>query len=64
AVHNHPTGDAEPSREDLAVTRKLAAAGRAIDVALADHVVLGDGGRFTSIRRNHPQCFGQVNATP
>ncbi len=57
AVHNHPTGDPTPSAADLAVTRRLVAACRAIDIGLQDHLVLGDGGRFTSIRRAHPDCW-------
>jgi DNA repair protein RadC len=48
-AHNHPSGDPEPSAEDLAVTRRLIEAGRVLGVPLVDHVVLGDGG-FVSIR--------------
>ena len=57
AVHNHPTGDPTPSAADIAVTRRLAAAGRSIDVPLVDHVVLGDGGRFISLRQEEPGVF-------
>jgi DNA repair protein RadC len=57
AVHNHPSGDVTPSVADHAVTRVLAAAGRLIDVPLVDHVVVGDGGRFTSLRRMSPELF-------
>lgn len=57
AVHNHPTGDPTPSPADLQVTIRLVAACRAIDVPLQDHIVLGDAGRFTSIRRTHPHCW-------
>ncbi len=49
AVHNHPSGDPEPSHEDLTVTRRLAEAGRLLGVPLLDHVVVGDG-RYASIR--------------
>lgn len=48
-AHNHPSGDPEPSAEDLAVTRRLAEAGRILGVPLLDHVVLGDG-RWVSLR--------------
>ena len=57
AVHNHPSGDATPSAADRAVTQRLVAAGRTIDLALVDHVVIGDGGRFTSLRRADPGLF-------
>src|SRR5215475_3322554 len=42
-VHNHPSGDAEPSREDLRLTRQLVDAGRLLDLAVHDHVILGSG---------------------
>jgi DNA repair protein RadC len=42
-VHNHPSGDPEPSPEDLEITRRLAAAGELIGIRIADHVVIGDG---------------------
>jgi DNA repair protein RadC len=42
-VHNHPSGDPTPSSQDRAVTRQLAAAGRAIGIPVLDHVVIGRG---------------------
>jgi len=51
--HNHPSGDATPSRDDEAVTRRLAAAGDMIGIELLDHLVVGEG-RWTSLaRRGH-----------
>ncbi len=49
-AHNHPSGDPEPSVEDLEVTRRLRDAGKLLGVPLLDHVVLGEEGRFTSLR--------------
>ena len=48
-AHNHPSGDPEPSPEDLEVTRRLLRAGETVGVPLLDHVVLG-AGRFVSLR--------------
>ena len=48
-VHNHPSGDPEPSPEDLDVTRRLIESGRLLGVPLLDHVVVGNE-RFVSIR--------------
>jgi DNA repair protein RadC len=42
-VHNHPSGSAEPSRDDLNLTKRLSAAGEMIGVPLIDHVIIGDG---------------------
>lgn len=40
-VHNHPSGDPSPSRQDIALTRELADAAKALDIALHDHVIVG-----------------------
>ena len=48
-VHNHPSGDPTPSDEDVAVTRELAKAGKALDIQLLDHVVVGRNG-FVSLK--------------
>ena len=42
-VHNHPSGDPTPSREDLRLTRQLADAARLVDVNLHDHIIIGNG---------------------
>jgi DNA repair protein RadC len=49
AFHNHPSGDPEPSAEDLSLTRRLAQAGALLGIELLDHVILG-AGRFVSLR--------------
>ena len=49
-AHNHPSGDPTPSPEDVSVTRDLAAAGKLMDIELLDHLVIGRGGRFTSLK--------------
>ncbi|MBM3221985.1 MAG: DNA repair protein RadC [Candidatus Rokubacteria bacterium] len=41
SVHNHPSGDPTPSREDVRLTRQLVEAGRLLDVPVLDHVVIG-----------------------
>ena len=48
--HNHPSGDPDPSREDIAFTRRLARAGASVGVELVDHLSLGGGGRGVSMR--------------
>ena len=47
--HNHPSGDPEPSAEDLALTRRLAAAGSLMGIEVLDHLVLG-AGRWVSLK--------------
>lgn len=48
-VHNHPSGDPDPSPEDIRLTGQLVEAGRVLDVEVVDHVVIGQG-RFVSMR--------------
>lgn len=40
-VHNHPSGDAEPSEMDVAITRRVAAAAQILGIKLLDHIVIG-----------------------
>jgi len=42
-VHNHPSGVAEPSRADEALTRRLQEALGLVDIRVLDHLVVGDG---------------------
>ena len=48
-AHNHPSGDPEPSSDDLRTTRDAVAAGRLLGVAVVDHVIIGSG-RHVSLR--------------
>lgn len=41
-LHNHPSGDPTPSREDIALTKRIKEAGRLIDIQLIDHIIIGD----------------------
>ena|SRR5690349_19510130 len=47
--HNHPSGNAEPSEEDLAITRRIKECGRLIGIDLLDHVIVTDS-QFTSFK--------------
>lgn len=49
--HNHPSGDPQPSREDVDLTRRMAAAGVLLGIGVIDHVVLGDG-RYCSLKES------------
>ena len=47
-LHNHPSGDPEPSREDIRLTRQLVECARMLDLRINDHVIIGQG-RFVSL---------------
>lgn len=49
--HTHPSGDPAPSAEDLGFTRRMAEAGEVVGVRMVDHLILGSGGRWVSLRR-------------
>lgn len=49
-VHNHPSGEADPSRADMAVTRRLVESGKLVGVKMLDHVIVTENG-YTSIRQ-------------
>lgn len=42
-VHNHPTGNVSPSREDVLITRRFEKCGRILGIDVVDHIIIGDG---------------------
>ena len=60
-VHNHPSGDPEPSEEDLRLTAEVAAAARLLDLEFLDHLVIGRG-RWASIRSQRPTIWAATAA--
>ncbi len=56
AFHNHPSGDLEPSRDDLGLTRRLVEAGRMLGVPVHDHLIVA-GSRWLSLRSIRPRLF-------
>jgi DNA repair protein RadC len=51
-AHNHPSGESNPSPEDIAMTRNLVQAGRMLDIDLVDHLVIA-ANEFTSLKERH-----------
>lgn len=49
-IHNHPSGDPTPSREDLEITKRLVEAGNIMGIEVIDHVVIGDNGKYVSLK--------------
>lgn len=47
-VHNHPSGDCTPSREDINVTKRLMEAGEIVGISVLDHIIVGRG--FCSLK--------------
>lgn len=49
-VHNHPSGDPNPSHADFLMTKKLLEASRALDLHFLDHLIVAEGGRRASLQ--------------
>ncbi len=47
-LHNHPSGNPEPSNEDISITKKLVEAGRILDILVFDHLIIA-GNQFVSL---------------
>lgn len=47
-MHNHPSGDPSPSREDIEITRRLVEAGNILGIQVLDHIIIGD--RYSSLK--------------
>lgn len=48
-LHNHPSGQEEPSPEDIQLTKQLVEAGKVLGIEVIDHVIIGDG-RWCSLK--------------
>jgi DNA repair protein RadC len=46
-MHNHPSGNPEPSNEDIAITKKIVESGKILDIPVFDHIIIA-GNTFTS----------------
>ncbi len=55
-VHNHPSGDPSPSKEDIAITKRLIEAGEILGIGVLDHIVLA-GSQYTSLREDGAVTF-------
>jgi len=49
-LHNHPSGDAVPSADDVALTTRLRAAAVILDIEVLDHLIVGEGEQYYSFR--------------
>jgi DNA repair protein RadC len=49
-IHNHPSGDTEPSGDDIALTKRLCRAGEIVGIDVLDHIIIG-GKSFSSLKR-------------
>ncbi len=55
-VHNHPSGDTTPSRQDILLTRKIIDYASLFDITVLDHIIIGANG-YTSIKETNNELF-------
>ena len=58
--HNHPSGNVEPSPEDINLTKQLLAGAQILDIPLVDHIIIGNGEhsslrQITNLWEDYPQ---------
>ena len=76
-LHNHPSGSADPSPDDVAVTRSIVEAGKNLDISLLDHIIIGraPGKQWVSLKerglgfdtgnvREKPSCYQVADTAP
>ncbi len=49
-LHNHPSGDTSPSKADVEITRKISEACKVMGITLHDHIIVGNGGGYSSLK--------------
>ena len=51
-IHNHPSGDPSPSKEDVDITKKINEAGQIVDIKVLDHIIIGNGSWWSWIEKS------------
>ncbi len=56
-LHNHPSGDPTPSREDYAVTQRIGECGELLGIRMLDHIIVGGEGRYYSFMEHEELSY-------
>ncbi len=57
-LHNHPSGDPNPSREDIDVTQRIRECGQMLEIPMVDHIIIGDNRYYSFCRREFQRKKG------
>ena len=52
-IHNHPSGDPDPSRDDIEITRRLVETGKVIGINIIDHIIITDASYMSLMEKGH-----------
>ncbi len=53
-AHNHPSGECEPSNDDISLTRKVKSAAETVDIKVLDHIIVGVSGYYSLVEKKIP----------
>ena len=62
-VHNHPSGNIDPSKEDIALTDRLQKVYKLMGISILDHVIVADNDRYFSFREHGYMSIGEPHYT-
>ena len=51
-IHNHPSGQLRPSKQDIDLTQKLKKAGESLDIIIADHLIVSNTGYYSFVEKD------------
>jgi len=60
-VHNHPSGDAEPSQQDIDITQAVAKVTSVLSIQLMDHIIIGEGTYYSFQDSSHGSCLFDIH---
>lgn len=49
-AHNHPSGNAEPSKEDINITKRIKESGKILGIEMIDHIIIGSNNNYKSLK--------------
>ena len=52
-LHNHPSGDPKPSKEDVDITNRLIESGDLLGIRVLDHIIIGDENNYISLKQEN-----------
>lgn len=48
--HNHPSGNPEPSRDDIEITKRIVDGGKILGISVFDHIIIGENNKYVSLK--------------
>jgi DNA repair protein RadC len=52
-IHNHPSGDPDPSKDDIRITKRLVETGKVVGINVLDHIIISDGNFLSMMEKGY-----------